>query len=84
MACYNGNPAMARLAQLLGIPGHATDVTIQFPANDLATMTVTKLLTQEEFDALSQWYVTEGIERCVTGTTTYNLVQCPVPAEEQG
>jgi hypothetical protein len=83
MACYNGDPAMARLAQLLGIPGHATDVTIRFPAGDLATMTVTKLLTTQEVDALSEWYVTEGIER-VAGTTTYNLVQRPMPAEEQG
>ena len=84
MACYNGDPAMARLAQLLGIPGHATDVTIRFPAGDLATITITRHLTTQEVDALSEWYVTEGIERCPTGTTTYNLVQRPMPAEEQG
>lgn len=84
MRCYMGNPAIARLAQLLGIPGHATDATIRLPAKQPATITITRHLTEEEVDALSEWYVTEGIERCPTGTTTYNLEQRPVPAEEQG
>jgi len=83
MACYNGDPAMARLFNLLGLPDNVIDVAIRFPTGDLATMTVTKLLTTQEVDALSEWYVTEGIER-VAGTTTYNLEQRPVPAEEQG
>jgi hypothetical protein len=84
MRCYMGNPAIARLAQLLGIPGHATDATIRLPAKQPATITITRHLTEEEVDALSEWYVTEGIQKCPTGTTTYNLEQRPAPAEEQG
>jgi hypothetical protein len=85
MAYCNGDPVLERLFKLLGIPDNATDVVIRFPAGDLATMTITKLLTTEDVDALSEWYITEGIQPRLTGTTTYNLEQCPVPAEgEQG
>ena len=75
--------AAARLIDALRLHGPVTDTTIRLPAQELATITITRHLTEEEVDALSEWYVTEGIER-VTGTTTYNLVQRPVPAEEQG
>jgi hypothetical protein len=36
-------------------------------------MTVRQLLTEEQIDALAEWYVTEGIDRIQYGETTYTL-----------
>jgi hypothetical protein len=62
-----------RLAQALNLPGNVTDVTIRLPATGLAEMTIKRILTAEEIDALSEWYVTENIEAFQLGETTYTL-----------
>jgi hypothetical protein len=51
-----------------------TDLTISIPAGGLAEMTIRRLLSEEELDALAEWYVTEGIDRFQHGETTYTLV----------
>ena len=65
--------ALRRLASALGLSLNTTDLTISIPADGLAQMTVTRILDQEEIDALSQWFITEGVEAIQTGTTTYSL-----------
>ncbi len=71
--------AAERLINALGLHGRVADATIRLPAGEFATMTITKLLTTEEVEALSEWCITEGIELCPTGTTTYNLEPRPTP-----
>ena len=66
--------ATARLSAALQLPPMTTDVTISIPAGGLAEMTIRRLLSDEELDALSDWYVTEGIDRIQHGETIYTLV----------
>jgi hypothetical protein len=66
-------PALHRLAKALNLPGNVTDVTIRLPATGLAEMTIKRILTAEEIDALSEWYVTENVEAIQLGETTYTL-----------
>jgi len=63
----------ARLIKLLDLPRNITDITIFMPAGEVSRMTITRLLSNEELDALSDWYVTEGIDRIQRGETTYTL-----------
>ena len=65
--------ALARLSAALQLPPMVTDLTITIPAGGLAEMTVRQLLTEEQIDALAEWYVTEGIDRIQHGETTYTL-----------
>jgi len=65
--------ALARLSAVLQLPPMVTDLTISIPAGDFAEMTVRQLLTEEQIDALAEWYVTEGIDRIQYGETTYTL-----------
>jgi hypothetical protein len=65
--------ALARLSAALQLPPMTTDVAIRLSAHDLPEMTITRLLSEEELDALAEWYVTEGIERFQHGETTYTL-----------
>ena len=74
--------AMARLCAALQLPSLTTDVTISISAGDMPEMTIRRLLSEEEIDALAEWYVTEGIERIQHGETTYSLVPL-VQAEAQ-
>jgi hypothetical protein len=62
-----------RLAKALNLPSNVTDLTIRLPAAGLAEMTIERILTAEEIDALSEWYVTENIEAFQLGETTYTL-----------
>ena len=64
---------LQRLSAALKLPPMTTDVVISIPAGGLAQMTVTRLLDQEELDALAEWYVTENLEALPTGETTYSL-----------
>jgi len=66
--------ALQRLSAALQLPPMTTDLTISFPAGGLAEMTIRRLLSEEELDALAEWYVTEGIDRFQHGETTYTLV----------
>jgi hypothetical protein len=65
--------AAARFVRMLDLPGHITDITIRLPAGEVPRMTITRMLSNEELDALSDWYVTEGLNRFPTGETTYTL-----------
>jgi hypothetical protein len=65
--------ALARLSAALQLPPMTTDLTISIPAGGPAEMTITRLLSEEELDALSDWYVTEGLDRFPTCETTYTL-----------
>jgi hypothetical protein len=74
---------LQRLAQALNLPSNVTDVTIRLPAAGLAEMTIERILTAEEIDALSEWYVTENIEAFQLGETTYTLQKREHQAEVQ-
>lgn len=74
MAHFGSSAAMNRLLKALNIPPMTTGVTIDFPAQQLATVTITKLLTEEELEGLSEFFETENLESVPTGTTTYSLV----------
>jgi hypothetical protein len=73
--------AVNRLVQRLQLPEHVTDLQINFSAEAAPTMTVTRLLTPQEVDELSTWYVVERLEGQPRGEMTYDLV--PRPPEEQ-
>ena len=65
--------ALARLSAALQLPPMTTDLTIRLSAHDMPEMTITRLLSEDEIDALADWYVTEGLDRFPTGETTYTL-----------
>jgi hypothetical protein len=73
MRPFTPTAALARLSAALKLPPMTTDVTISIPAGGLAEMTVRRLLSEEEIDALAEWYVTEGIDRIQHGETTCTL-----------
>ena len=74
--------APARFIRMLDLPRHVTDITIRMPAGEVPKMTITKLLSNEELDALTDWYVTEGLNRFPTGETTYTLEPREHPTTE--
>ena len=65
--------ATARLSAALQLPPMTTDLTISIPAGGLAEMTIRRLLSEDELDALAEWCIFEGIERIQHGETTYTL-----------
>lgn len=65
--------AVALLVQRLQLPEQTTDVVIQLQADMAPRITITRLLTPEELEQLSAWYVVEGLERIPSGETTYDL-----------
>jgi hypothetical protein len=65
--------AAARFVKLLDLPRNIADITIYMPAGEVPRMKITRLLSNEELDALSDWYVTEGLDHFAIGETTYNL-----------
>lgn len=63
-----------RLAEVLGIdPGTCQGIELYLDAGDIGRLVVRRVLTTDEIDALSEWFVTEGIDPIQTGTTTYSL-----------
>lgn len=75
MAYFNSiNPAMTRLLQALGVGSDCTDLALSFRAGELSQMTVTRFLTVEEVEALSDYFETEDLQAMPTGTTTYSLI----------
>lgn len=74
MAYFGSSAAMNRLLKALNAPPMTTGITIEFSAQELATVTITKLLTAEEIEELSEFFETENLEAEPTGTTTYSLV----------
>lgn len=75
MAVVTGNSKdLAPLLAALGVPSdRCTRMTLDFPAHDICTLVVERVLTTDEIEALSEWFVTEGIGPIQTGTTTYSL-----------
>lgn len=72
--------ATARLLTALNIPPHTVSLTLEFRGDQLAQMTVERILTTEEIEALADWYETEGISPIQTAQTTYSLVKRETPA----
>jgi len=72
--------AVNRLATRLQLPDATTEVQIRFSADQLAQITLTRLLTAAEIDEIGMWYVVEGIDLHPVGETTYNLEPRPVVA----
>jgi hypothetical protein len=74
ISCSSGDPSLKRLLEVLAVPGTTFDMVLRFPAGGLAEMQVTRYLTAEELDALSEWFATEGVSPYTeTATTTYSL-----------
>jgi hypothetical protein len=75
MAVVTGNSSdLAPLLAALDLSSsHCTRITLDFPAQEICTMTVERILTTDEIEALSDWFVTEGISPIQTGITTYSL-----------
>lgn len=74
ISCSSGDPSLKRLLDVLAVPGTTSDMVLRFPAGGLAEMQVTRYLTAEELDALSEWFMTEGVRPYTeTVTTTYSL-----------
>lgn len=72
---FHDHKVIQRLLDRFDLPSHITDITIRLGAHSLAQMTITRFVPPEELEALSEWYVTEGLESIPTETTTYNLVR---------
>jgi hypothetical protein len=68
-----------RFAKALGLPEWTTNVIINIPAGNIATMTIEKIMTQDELDAVSDWYVTENLGRAPCSETTYMLTPRDTP-----
>lgn len=75
MAIVTGSDkSVRRLAELLGVnPGFCLGMSLDFDAGDICRLVVRRALTADEIEALSEWFVTEGISPIQTGTTTYSL-----------
>lgn len=72
--------ALSRLVEALDLPPHTISMNLVFRADSLATMTVERILTTEEIEALAEWYETEGVSAFQTGETTYSLLKRETPA----
>ena len=72
---------LTRLLEALNLPPHTLSLTLDFNADQLPRMTVERILTTEEIEALADWYETEGISPIQTAQTTYSLVkrEPPIP-----
>lgn len=75
MAIITGNSkSVRRLAEVLGVdPSFCLGMSLNFQAGDICTLVIRRVLTTDEIEALSEWFVTEGISPIQTGTTTYSL-----------
>jgi hypothetical protein len=75
MAVVTGSDeSIQRLAKVLGVnPSYCTGMSLDFPAGDICRLVVTHVLTTDQIETLSDWFVTEGISPIQTGTTTYSL-----------
>lgn len=67
--------AMARLVEALNLPPHTISMSLEFKGDALARMTVERILTTEEIEALAEWYETEGLTTLQTAETTYSLIK---------
>lgn len=79
---------MARLLEALDLPPHTISMRLEFRPHAMTSMTVERILTTEEIEALAEWYETEGIATLQTAETTYSLVKretpaAPAPAQDE-
>lgn len=72
--------AMARLLEALELPPHTISLRLEFRPHAMASMTVERILTTEEIEALAEWYETEGVSAFQTAETTYSLLKREPPA----
>jgi|GEM_PF-2629232 hypothetical protein len=71
---------MARLIEALDLPPNTISMSLEFRPHALACMTVERILTTEEIEALAEWYETEGLTTLQSAETTYSLVKREAPA----
>lgn len=64
----------ASLCRALNLPWGVTHITIDVGTHQLATMTITKILSAAEIDALSKWYQTESLDHIPCSETTYSFL----------
>lgn len=74
-ALMSGSNASAKLVRALKLPWGVTDLTINLPADGLAKLTITKVLTADEIEAIAEWYETENLECFPQGEMTYLLAR---------
>lgn len=74
MSVHLCQSSTARLLEALDLPPHTISLSLEFRPGQLAQMTVRRVLTTEEIEALAEWYETEGLTTLQTGETTYSLV----------
>lgn len=72
---FNQIEVQKRLLKALGLDGqYITEIQISLKAQQVAEITVTRILTKEELDNLSEQFETENLDFHPTGETTYNLI----------
>lgn len=75
MSVHLCQSSTARLLEALDLPPHTISLSLEFRSGQLAQMTVRRVLTTEEIEALAEWYETEGLTTLQTGKTTYSMVK---------
>jgi hypothetical protein len=73
----SSDPVMRRLMEVLNIPSNATKATLCMDPGQLVTLSVTRLVTTEELEALADAYITEGLQLIPTCSTQYHLKRRP-------
>lgn len=73
------NAAVQRLARRLQLPDNTTEVVLRLKAGELATMTITRLLTPQEAEEIGAWYGVENLQRQPQETTTSTLEPAGLP-----
>jgi hypothetical protein len=73
--------AFARLLQALRVGPETHDMTLYFPAGEKPEMTITRILTEEEIEAVADFFETEDLEPVQYGETNY-ILQARDPGDE--
>lgn len=74
--------AVNRLARRLQLPDTTTEVVLRLKAGELATITITRLLTPQEAEEIGAWYGVENMQRQPQETTTATLKPAALPPLE--
>lgn len=80
---YSSGESVGRLLKTMNMPPLVTNLAIRIDAGHPVSIEVTRFLTEEEIDAISEWYETEGIDCIPVGTTEYNLTRKSNDNDEQ-
>jgi hypothetical protein len=75
------NGSFARLLKVLQIGPNTHDMSLHFPAGEYPEMTVTRILTEEEVEAVADFFESEDLEPVQYGETNY-ILQARDPDDE--